>query len=112
MLVGLMIALLQHGIVDFSSQPVHFVRWNGRGVPPSTQVMVQQDKQTQRALIESTLQIYTRHVLVRRPNEKQTGVLYVTTGSEKMSQFQGLITCQHPFKDSRNDCESFYFCLY
>ncbi|WP_025758641.1 winged helix-turn-helix domain-containing protein [Enterobacter sichuanensis] len=111
-LVGLVIALLLRGIVDFSPQPVHFVRWNGPGVPPGTQVMVQQDKQTQRALIESTLQTYTRHVLDRRPNEKPAAVLYVTTGSEKMSQFQGLIACQQPFKDSGNDCESFYFRLY
>lgn len=111
-LVGLVIALLLRGIVDFSPQPVHFVRWNGPGVPPGTQVMVQQDKQTQRALIESTLQTYTRHVLDRRPNEKPAAVLYVTTGSEKMSQFQGLIACQQHFKDSGNDCESFYFRLY
>ena len=111
-LVGLVFALLLRGIVDFSPQPVHFVRWNGPGVPPGTQVMVQQDKQTQRALIESTLQTYTRHVLDRRPNEKPAAVLYVPTGSEKMSQFQGLIACQQPFKDSGNDCESFYFRLY
>lgn len=111
-LVGLAIALLLRGIVDFSPQPVHFVRWNGPGVPPGTQVMVQQDKQSQQALIESTLQTYTRHVLDRRPNEKPAAVLYVTTGSEKMSQFQGLIACQQPFKDSGNDCESFYFRLY
>lgn len=112
MLVGLVIALLVRGMFDFSPQPVHFVRWNGPGVPPGTQVMVQQDKQSQNALIESTLQTYTRHVLDRRPNEKPAAVLYVTTGSEKMSQFQGLIACQQPFKDSGNDCESFYFRLY
>ncbi|MFH6763489.1 transcriptional regulator [Enterobacter cloacae] len=111
-LVGLVIALLLRGIVDFSPQPVHFVRWNGPGVPPGSMVMVQEDKQSQQALIESTLQTYSRHVLDRRPNEKPAAVLYVTTGSEKMSQFQGLIACQQPFKDSGNDCESFYFRLY
>ncbi|MGX5100250.1 winged helix-turn-helix domain-containing protein [Enterobacter cloacae] len=109
LLVGLVIALLLRGIVDFSPQPVHFVRWNGPGVPPGTEVMVQQDKQSQTALIESTLQTYTRHVLARRTDEKPAAVLYVTTGSEKMSKFQGLIACQQPFKDSGNDCESFYF---
>ncbi|UKJ19853.1 winged helix-turn-helix domain-containing protein [Enterobacter mori] len=108
-LVGLVIALLLRGILDFSPQPVHFVRWNGPGVPPGTEVMVQQDKQSQTALIESTLQTYTRHVLARRTDEKPAAVLYVTTGSEKMSKFQGLIACQQPFKDSGNDCESFYF---
>ncbi|KLP57618.1 transcriptional regulator [Enterobacter genomosp. O] len=108
-LVGLVIALLVRGIIDFSPQPVHFVRWNGPGVPPGTEVMVQQDKQSQTALIESTLQTYTRHVLARRTDEKPAAVLYVTTGSEKMSKFQGLIACQQPFKDSGNDCESFYF---
>ena len=107
-----MIALLLRGVVDFSPQPVHFVRWNGPGVPPGSMVMVQEDKQSQQALIESTLQTYSRHVLDRRPNEKPAAVLYVTTGSEKMSQFQGLIACQQPFKDSGNDCESFYFRLY
>ncbi|KKJ31789.1 transcriptional regulator [Enterobacter hormaechei subsp. hoffmannii] len=112
LLVGLALALLLHSVIDFSPQPVHFVRWNGPGVPPGTQVMVQQDKQSQRALIASTLQTYTRHVLDRRPNEKPAAVLYVTTGSEKMSQFQGLIACQQPFKESGNDCESFYFRLY
>ncbi|WP_431138736.1 winged helix-turn-helix domain-containing protein [Enterobacter mori] len=112
LLVGLVVALLARGVIDFSPQPVHFVRWNGPGVPPGTQVMVQEDKQSQQALIESTLQTYTRHVLDRRPNEKPAAVLYVTTGSEKMSQFQGLIACQQPFKDSGNDCESFYFRLY
>lgn len=108
-LVGLVIALLLRGILDFSPQPVHFVRWNGPGVPPGTEVMVQQDKQSQTALIASTLQTYTRHVLARRTDEKPAAVLYVTTGSEKMSKFQGLIACQQPFKDSGNDCESFYF---
>lgn len=108
-LVGLVIALLLRSIFDFSPQPVHFVRWNGPGVPPGTEVMVQQDKQSQTALIESTLQTYTRHVLARRTDEKPAAVLYVTTGSEKMSKFQGLIACQQPFKDSGNDCESFYF---
>ncbi|WP_217478923.1 winged helix-turn-helix domain-containing protein [Enterobacter chuandaensis] len=108
-LVGLVIVLLLRGIFDFSPQPVHFVRWNGPGVPPGTEVMVQQDKQSQTALIESTLQTYTRHVLARRTDEKPAAVLYVTTGSEKMSKFQGLIACQQPFKDSGNDCESFYF---
>jgi DNA-binding winged helix-turn-helix (wHTH) protein len=112
LLVGLVLALLARGVIDFSPQPVHFVRWNGPGVPPGTQVMVQQDKQSQNALIESTLQTYTRHVLDRRPKETPAAVLYVTTGSEKMSQFQGLIACQQPFKDSGNDCESFYFRLY
>lgn len=112
LLVGLVLALLARGVIDFSPQPVHFVRWNGPGVPPGTQVMVQQDKQSQHALIESTLQTYTRHVLDRRPKETPAAVLYVTTGSEKMSQFQGLIACQQPFKDSGNDCESFYFRLY
>lgn len=108
-LVGLVIALLLRGILDFSPQPVHFVRWNGPGAPPGTEVMVQQDKQSQTALIASTLQTYTRHVLARRTDEKPAAVLYVTTGSEKMSKFQGLIACQQPFKDSGNDCESFYF---
>lgn len=108
-LVGLVIALLLRGIVDFSPQPVHFVRWNGPGVPPGTEVMVQQDKLSQTALIESTLQTYIRHVLAHRTDEKPAAILYVTTGSEKMSKFQGLIACQQPFKDSGNDCESFYF---
>lgn len=112
LLVGLALALLARSVIDFSPQPVHFVRWNGPGVPPGTQVMVQSDKQGQSSLIESTLHTYTRHVLDRRPNEKPAAVLYVTTGSEKMSQFQGLIACQQPFKDSGNDCESFYFRLY
>ncbi|MGN7789862.1 winged helix-turn-helix domain-containing protein [Enterobacter sp. 22452] len=112
LLVGLVLALLARSVIDFSPQPVHFVRWNGPGVPPGTQVMVQEDKQSQHTLIASTLQTYTRHVLDRRPNEKPAAVLYVTTGSEKMSQFQGLIACQQPFKDSGNDCESFYFRLY
>jgi len=109
LVAGIAIAMILRSLFDFNPQPIHFVRWNGPGIPPGTVVMVQQDKQTQRDLIESTLQTYTRHVLDRRPAEKPAGVLYVTTGSEKMSKFQGLIACQQPFKDSGNDCESFYF---
>lgn len=106
---GIAIALILRSLLDFTPQPIHFVRWDGPGIPPGTVVMVQQDKQEQRDLIVSTLQTYTRHVLEKRPAEKPAGVLYVTTGSEKMSKFQGLIACQQPFKDSGNDCESFYF---
>ncbi|MHC9003465.1 winged helix-turn-helix domain-containing protein [Enterobacter adelaidei] len=109
LVAGIAIVMILRSLFDFSPQPIHFVRWDGPGIPPGTVVMVQQGKQNQRDLIESTLQTYTRHVLDRRPTEKPAGVLYVTTGSEKMSKFQGLIACQQPFKDSGNDCESFYF---
>ncbi|WP_148242061.1 transcriptional regulator [Enterobacter asburiae] len=109
LLTGLVIALVLRSVLDFSPQPLHFVRWSGPGIPPGSEVMVQSDKQSQRDLITATLQTYTRHVLDRRPGEKPAAVLYVTTGSEKMSKFQGLIACQQPFKDAGNDCESFYF---
>ena len=111
MVVGLVIALLLHGIVDFSPQPVHFVRWNGPGVPPGSMVMVQEDKQSQQALIESTLQTYTRHVLDRRPNENRPPCC-TSPPALKNEPVPGLIACQQPFKDSGNDCESFYFRLY
>lgn len=107
--VGVSVALILRSLIDFHPQPLHFVRWNGPGIPPGSEVMVQKDKQEQQGLITATLQTYTRHVLDRRPNEKPAAVLYVTTGSEKMSKFQGLIACHQPFKDSGNDCESFYF---
>lgn len=112
LLTGLAIALILRSLYDFTPQQIHFVRWNGPGIPPGTEVMVQDDKQGQVRLIEGTLNTYTRHVLNRRPGEKPASVLYVTTGSEKMSQFQGLIACHQAFKDSGNDCESFYFRLY
>ncbi|MEO3991886.1 winged helix-turn-helix domain-containing protein [Pseudocitrobacter cyperus] len=109
LLTGIALAMVLRSVFDLSPQPINFVRWDGPGIPPNTVVMVQTDKQEQRALIESTLQTYTQHVLAKRPSEKPAGVLYVTTGSEKMSKFQGLIACQQLFKDSGNDCESFYF---
>ncbi|HDR2461406.1 MULTISPECIES: winged helix-turn-helix domain-containing protein [Enterobacter] len=109
---GVGLAILLRNLFFFSPIPVHFVPWNGPGIPPGAEVLVQQSDQNKQALIEATLQTYKQHVLDRRADEQSAPVLYVTTGSEKMSKFQGLIACQQRLKDSGNDCESFYFRLY
>lgn len=111
LLTGLVIAIALRHVFFFSPLELNFVRWNGPGIPPGAEVMVQEDQQNKQTLIEATLHTYTQHVLNRRTEEKSAPVLYVTTGSEKMSRFQGLIACQQRFKDSGNDCESFYFRL-
>ncbi|MEI9537341.1 winged helix-turn-helix domain-containing protein [Enterobacter cancerogenus] len=112
LMTGVALAFVLRSLFFFSPLQVMFVPWKGPGVPPGAQVLVQKNEQNKQALIEATLRTYTQHVLNRRTGEKPAPVLYVTTGSEKMTRFQGLIACQQRFKDSGNDCESFYFRLY
>lgn len=111
-LIGVGLAVLLRSIFFFNPVPIHFVPWHGPGIPTGAEVLVQASQQDKQALIEATLKTYKQHVLKRRPGEKPAPVLYVTTGSEKMSKFQGLIACQQRFKESGNDCESFYFRFY
>jgi DNA-binding winged-HTH domains len=112
LLVGVGLAVLMRSLFFFSPLQIHFVPWSGPGVPPGAEVLVQASEENKQALIEATLQTYVQHVLDKRAGEKPAPVLYVTTGSEKMSKFQGLIACQQRLKDSGNDCESFFFRLY
>lgn len=112
LLVGVGLSMLMRSLFFFTPVPVHFVPWSGPGVPPGAEVLVQASEENKQALIEATLQTYMQHVLDKRAGEKPAPVLYVTTGSEKMSTFQGLIACQQRLKDSGNDCESFFFRLY
>jgi len=109
LLVGVGLAVLMRSLFFFSPLQIHFVPWSGPGVPPGAEVLVQASEENKQALIEATLQTYVQHVLDKRAGEKPAPVLYVTTGSEKMSKFQGLIACQQRLKDSGNDCESSFF---
>ncbi len=90
---------------------VDFVHWAGPGIPPGTEIWVQKDKVDQDKIIEATLDTYMAHVVTKRPNEPRARVLYITIGHHKNGNFQGLIACHNYFKETNNDCESYYFRL-
>ncbi|TKV07863.1 transcriptional regulator [Citrobacter sp. wls619] len=108
-LLGVVIGLYMRSFYYPTPLQVSFEQWNKPGVPADTIVMVQKEKRQRDEIIQATLNNFKKYVLDKRPNEKPAKVLYITTGPSRMDKYQGLIACQKPLQDSKNDCESFYF---
>lgn len=111
-IAGLVVSLLLHQLFIVKPIEVDFVPWYGPEIPPNTEVRVPKDKRDWDPLIEATLNTYSRYVLAERPTEKPARVLYLTLAASKNNLHQGLIACQQPLQDSKNDCESYYFRVY
>ncbi|WP_343552941.1 winged helix-turn-helix domain-containing protein [Pantoea sp.] len=111
-IVGLLVSLVVHKLFILTPTRIDFVPWYGPNTPPNTQVLVPQNKRDWDPLIEATLKTYTHYVIEKQPNIKPARVLYITMGLNQNTAHQGLIACQHPLQESKNDCESFYFRVY
>ena len=88
---------------------VSYVDWKGEGIPTGSEVKVLQGTQHKQEMISMTLDLYKKYVLDKNPPEKPATVLYVNLGLSNTKNHAGLIACQQPFKENRNECESFYF---
>lgn len=111
-IAGFAVAALLYRMYMITPEEVDFIPWNGAGSPAHTQVFVQKGREDQKTIIEATLNNYSHYALGKRPTEDPARVLYVTTGISRTQNHLGLIACQKPLQDSKNDCESFYFRVY
>ncbi|UVC29953.1 transcriptional regulator [Pantoea sp. SOD02] len=111
-IAGLVVSLFLHTLFILKPTRIDYVPWYGEGIPPNTHVEVPKDKRDWTQLIEETLKTYTRYASETHPDVKPAKVLYITLGSSKSLNHQGLIACQQPLQDSNNDCESYYFRIY